>query len=110
MTTLTYRDATGVTHEVVVRRTPAADWEVLDTCAGETQLIETLDGSVDGEAQAEAIAHDYVTAGRFIAPAGRTVGEGISEEGGADAHSDRRPRSGASQSRNRGAALSYPAG
>jgi hypothetical protein len=34
MTPLTYRDATGVLHEMVVRKTPAGDWEVLDTGAG----------------------------------------------------------------------------
>ena len=110
MTPFTYRDATGVRHEIVVRKTPAGEWEVLDACAGATRLIETLDGSVDGEAQAQAIARDYVTTGRFTALAGRNVGEAIPEEGGADAHSDRRPRSAARQSRNRGAALSYPTG
>jgi len=93
--TLTYRDAAGVVHEVVVRKTPTGDWEVLDTCSGEELVIESLDGRVDGEPQAEAVAGDYVTAGRLIPVAGRNGGEAIPEQGGADAHSDRRSRSAA---------------
>ena len=89
MTALTYRDAAGVVHEVVVRQTPTGDWEALDTRAGEELVIERLDGRVDGEAQAEAVAGDYVTAGRFIPVAGRNGGDAIPEQGGADAHSDR---------------------
>jgi hypothetical protein len=92
MTALNYRDAAGVVHDVVVRSTPTGAWEVLDTCAGEELVIESLDGRVDGEAQAEAVAGDYVTAGRFMPLAGRNGGEPIPEQGGADAHSDRRPR------------------
>ena len=110
MTTLTYRDATGVEHEILVRKTPAGEWEVLDTCPRETLVIESLDGSVDGEPQAQAVARDYLTTGRFTPLAGRKVGEAIPEGGGADAHSDRRPRSAARQSRARGAALPHPAG
>jgi hypothetical protein len=97
MTALTYRDATGVVHEVVVRKTPAGDWEVLDTGAGEAVVIESLDGRVDAEPQADAVASDYVTSGRFTPLAGRNGGEAIPEQGGADAHSDRRPRSAAHQ-------------
>jgi hypothetical protein len=108
MTALTYRDAAGVVHEVVVRQTPTGDWEALDTCAGEELVIERLDGRVDGEAQAEAVAGDYVTAGRFIPVAGRNGGEAIPEQGGADAHSDR--SSSAERSRHaRGTALSRQA-
>ncbi len=91
MTALSYRDATGVVHEVAVRKTPTGDWEVLDTCAGEVLVIESLDGRVDGEAQAEAVARDYVTAGRYVPLAGRNGGEAIPEQRGADAHSDRSP-------------------
>jgi hypothetical protein len=108
MTTLTYRDATGVRHEIVVRKTPTGEWEVLDTSARETLVIESLEGSVDGEPQAEAVARDYVTTGRFTPPTGRKGGQAIPEEGGADAHSDRRPRSAARQSRTRGATLPHP--
>ena len=97
MTPLTYCDAAGVMHKVVVRNTPTGAWQVLDTCAGEELVVESLDGRDDGEAQAEAVACDYVTAGRFMPLAGRNGGEPIPEQGGADAHSDRRPRSAARQ-------------
>ena len=97
MTSLTYHDAVGVPHEIVVRKTPAGDWEILDTCAGEELVIESLDGRVDGEAEAEAVAIDYVTAGRFMPSAGLNGGEAIPERGGADVHRDRRPRSAARQ-------------
>jgi hypothetical protein len=108
MTALSYRDATGVAHEIVIWKTPAGDWEVLDTCAGEVLVIESLDGRVDGEAQAEAVASDYVTAGRFIPMAGRKGGEAIPEQRGADAHSDRSP-SAARSPHARGTALSRQA-
>ena len=110
MTALTYRDAAGVVHEVVVRQTPTGDWEALDTCPGEELVIERLDGRVDDEPQAEAVAGDYVTAGRFIPLAGRNGGKAIPEQGGADAHSDRRSRSTARSSHARGTALSRQAG
>ena len=74
MTPLAYRDADGARHEVAVHETAAGDWQVLDTCAAETRVIETLDGRVDGRPQAEAVARDYVTAGRFTAWAGRESG------------------------------------
>jgi len=95
VTALTHHAATGVRHEILVRRTVVGDWEVLDTCAREDRVIETLDGVVDAEPQAEAVARDYLTAGRFVAAPGRGPGEAIPEQGGADAHSDRRPRSAA---------------
>lgn len=109
MTPLAYRDAADVGHEVVVRKTPVGDWEVVDICAGEERVIERLDGRVDGERQAKAVATDYVTAGRFTAPAGRHGGEAIPEGGGADAHSDRRLRSAACATHAGGAALSRQA-
>ena len=71
MTMLTYRDAAGVGHEVLVGKTAVGDWEVLDMCGAENPVIETLDGRVDGAPQAEAVACDYVAAGRFVALAGR---------------------------------------
>ena len=71
MTRLTYRDAAGAVHEVVVRQTSTGDWEALDTCADEELVIECLDGRVDGEPQAEAVAGDYVTSGRFMPLAGQ---------------------------------------
>jgi hypothetical protein len=105
MTALTYRDATGVVHEVVVRKTPTGEWEVLDTGAGEEVVIESLDGRVDGQPQAEAVARDYVTAGRYVPVTGRNGGEAIPEQRGADAHSDRSP-SAARSPQARGTALS----
>jgi hypothetical protein len=54
VTSLTYYDANGALHEVLARKTAAGDREILDTCAGEELVIESLDGHVDGEAQAEA--------------------------------------------------------
>jgi hypothetical protein len=108
MTALTYRDATGVRHEVILRKTPAGDWEVLDAGAGKVLVIESLDGRVDGEAQADAVARDYVTAGRYVPPAGRNGGEAIPEQRGADAHSDRSP-SAARSPHARGTALSRQA-
>jgi hypothetical protein len=110
MTPLPYRDANGARHEVAARQTADGDWQVLDTCAAETRVIETLDGRIDGRPQAEAVARDYVTAGRFTAWAGREPGEPIPEQGGADADSDRRPRYEKRQPRARGAALPHPAG
>ena len=109
MTPLPYRDADGTRHEVAVRQTASGDWQVLDTCAAETRVIETLDGPDDGRPQAEAVARDYVTAGRFTAWAGRAPGQPIPEQGGADADSDRRPRYEERQPRARGAALPHPA-
>ena len=109
MTSLTYHDAAGATHTITVQRTAAGNWEVLDTVADEMRVIETLDGRVDAEAQAEAVARDFVTVGRFAGTPGRAPGEAIPEQGGADAHSDRRPRSGPRQSRVHGAALPHPA-
>ena len=97
MSPFTYRDAAGVVREVVVRKTVAGDWEVLDAGAGEARLIESLDGRVDGEAQADAVAADYLTVGRFMPLTGRDGGEAIPEQGGADAHSDCRPFSAARQ-------------
>jgi hypothetical protein len=95
VTQFAYRDAAGVVHEVVVRNTPTGDWEVLDTGDGEERLIESLDGRLDGEAQADAVATDYVTASRFMPVAGRNRGEPIPEQGGADVPSDHRPLSAA---------------
>ena len=110
MTPLTYCDATGVVHEVVVRKTPTGDWEVLDTDAGEELRDRDVSTGVSTvSAQAEAVARDYVTAGRFIPVAGRNGGEAIPEQGGADAHSDRSP-SAARSPHARGAALSRQAG
>ncbi|MGO9499250.1 MAG: hypothetical protein ACLQA5_21445 [Solirubrobacteraceae bacterium] len=110
MTSLTYHDAAGATHTITVHRTAAGNWEVLDTGADEMRVIDTLDGRVDTEAQAEAVARDYVTVGRLAGAPGRAPGEAIPEQGGADAHSHRRSRLAARQCRVRGTALPHPAG
>lgn len=93
MSSLGYRDSEGARHEVLVRRTSAGDWQVLDTCAAETRVVETLDGREDGLPQAQAVVRDYLSiVERFVPAAGQRPGEPISEQGGADADSDRRPR------------------
>ena len=110
MSSFAFRDVDGVGHEVIVRRTPTGDWQVLDTCAAGTIVIETLDGGVDDRPQAEAVARDYVEAGRLLPWTGTPRAEPIPEQGGADADRDRRPRSAPHQPRARGAALPHPAG
>jgi hypothetical protein len=111
MTSFSYRGANGVRHEIVVRRTAAGDWQVLDTCADETSVIESLDGLVDGEPQAEAVARDYAAnRARPDAAPGREAAGAIPEQGGADADNDRRPRSAPRQPRVSTTALPHPAG
>jgi hypothetical protein len=109
VTSLAYHDADGVRHEVAVRETPAGDWQVLDTCVAETLVIETLDDREDDRPQAEAVARDYVSTQRLPPAEGRRPGEAIPEQGGADAHSDRRPQREAHE-RGRAAVLSRQAG
>jgi hypothetical protein len=111
VTPLTFRDADGARHEVIVRHAPTGEWQVLDTCAGGTYLIETLDGSVDEHAQAEAVARDYAgNVQRLEWAPGRAAAEPIPEQGGVDAHSDRRPRSAPRHPHAGAAALPHPAG
>jgi hypothetical protein len=110
VSSFTYHDSGGARHRVIVRQTPIGDWQVLDTSRGGTDLIETLRAGEDERAQAEAVARDYIEAGRFLPWAGTARREAIPEQGGADDHSDRRPRSAPRQPRVRGAALSHPAG
>jgi hypothetical protein len=110
VTPLSYRDAAGIRHEIVVSKTAAGDWQVLDTCSDESRMMETLDGREDDEPQAEAVARDFLSAGRFNTPAGQRPAEAIPEQRGADASSDPRPRPPAHQPRARGIALPHPAG
>jgi hypothetical protein len=73
-------------------------------------MVETLNGREDDRPQAEALARDYaVNPGRFVPAAGPAVADAIPELGGADADSDRRPRSAARQPRAGGLALPHPA-
>ena len=109
--TVSYADPNGIGHEVTVRRTATGDWQVLDTSPAETRIVETLDGRADGPEQAEAVARDYAeTVHRLGWFPGRGATERIPEQGGADAHSDRRPHREARQQQARGAALSRQAG
>jgi hypothetical protein len=111
VTSLSYRDPDGVRHEVAVRETDGGDWQVLDSCAAETRVVETLDGRVDGRPQAEALARDYIETARLsVSRAGRAPSEPIPDQGGSDADSDPRPHPGARQPHARGAALPHPAG
>jgi hypothetical protein len=99
-----YRDAAGARHELVVRETADGDWQVLDTCPDGARVIDTLARDQDGRPQAEAIARDYLStvdrAGTGPAPR-----DPISEQGGTDARTHRRPRPGPRTSRARGTAL-----
>jgi hypothetical protein len=92
---LSYRDGEGRRHEVLVRRSAAGDWQVLDNCARKTRVVDTL---------------DYLqTLGRPALGAGRAATEPIPERRGADDHSDRRQRQRAREPRGRAAALSRAA-
>jgi hypothetical protein len=89
-----YHDGAGTQHEVLVRQTRGG-WRVLDVdiAAARARVIDTLDSRDDGRPQAEAIARDYLTTIEGSAgQAGREPAEAISEQGGRDAHSHRRPR------------------
>src|SRR5450755_272993 len=106
-----YHDAARTRHEVRVRETRAG-WRVLDVdiAAGRARVIDMLDGSVDGRPQAEVIARDYLTTvERSGSPAGREPAEAISEHGGRDAHSHRRPRTEQRRQPARRVALPNPA-
>jgi len=111
VSSLTYRDSEGARHEVLVLRTDTGDWQLLDVSQAQTRVIDTLDGEEDGRPQAEALARDYVTTVNGSGAAtGPTEAERISEQGGADARSDRTPSSAGRQPRGRGVALPRPAG
>ena len=106
-----YHDAAGVPHQVVVRSTRGG-WQVLDldVAAGRAQVIDTLTSPDDGGPQAEAIARDYLTTvERSGSPAGRNPAGAISEQGGPDARSHRRPSAGPRQQPARRVALPDPA-
>jgi hypothetical protein len=106
-----YRDKEGARHEVVVRAT-SEGWQVLDrdVDAGAAHEVEALTDTQDGRPQAEAIARDYLTMIEgSAAHAGREPGEAISEHGGRDAHSHRRPRTEPRTQPARGVAVPDPA-
>ena len=103
-----YRDADGARHELVVRETADGGWHVLDLdLDGDTaHVVDALQGGEDGRPQAEAIARDYLSTVAAMEPeAGRAPGDPISEQGGSDARSHRRPRPGPRTRQARGTAL-----
>jgi hypothetical protein len=106
-----YHDATGTPHQVVVRETRGG-WRVLDvdTAATRARVIDALESPDDGRPQAEAIARDYLAnVERSPGRAGREPAEAISEQGGRDDRSHRRPRTEPRKQPARGAALPDPA-
>jgi len=107
-----YRDAEGARHVVAVRKNGDGAWHVLDldVDADTAHIVDTLSGDEDGRPQAEAIARDYLTTvERSRGQAGREPANAISEQGGRDAHSHRRPPTGSRKHPARKAALSDPA-
>ena len=107
-----YDDADGAHHEVRVRQTRDG-WQVLDqdTACARARVIDTLESPDDGRPQAEAIARDYLANLEDSQQrAGREPTEAISEHGGRDDHSHRRPlRTGSRKQPARRAALPDPA-
>lgn len=57
--TVGHVDPDGIRHEVTVRSAASDDWQVLDTSAAETRIVEALDGRVDDRDRAKAVARDY---------------------------------------------------
>jgi hypothetical protein len=107
-----YRDPAGSEHELIVRASADGGWEVLDLDAEDetTQIVETLTGPEDGRPQAEAIARDYLTnLDGSPERAGHEPAEAISEHGGRDVHSHRRPPTGSRKPPARRVALPDPA-
>jgi hypothetical protein len=107
-----YHDADGARHEVLVRQTRDG-WQVLDrdtAAAGRARVIDTLESPDDDRPQAEAIARDYLANLEDAQQrAGREPTEAISEHGGRDAHSHRRPPTGSRKPPARRVALPDPA-
>ena len=106
-----YHGADGARHEVLVRQTRDG-WQVLDrdTAAGRARVIDTLESPDDGRPQAEAIARDYLTnLDDSQQRAGHEPANAISEHGGRDAHSHRRPPTGSRKPPARRVALPDPA-
>jgi len=107
-----YRDADGAYHKLVVRQTADGGWNVLDLDAeaDAAHVVEVLSDGRDGRPQAEAIARDYLTTiSHSPDRAGRDPGEAISEQGGCDDRSHRRPRTGPRTQPARRVALPHPA-
>jgi hypothetical protein len=106
-----YHDTAGIRGELLVRQARGG-WQVLDldTAANRARVIDTLESPDDGRPQAEAIARDYLTTVEDSARrAGREPAEAISEQGGPDANSHRRPPTGPHKQPARRVALPNPA-
>lgn len=56
-----YRDAEGIAHDVAVEKGSQGRWRIVDIAGDTSVLIEELTGIDDGEAQAEAVAHDHAS-------------------------------------------------
>jgi hypothetical protein len=54
-----YRARDGIEHHVIVYRTPAGRWRILDAVGEDAIIVETLTGFDDRLGQAEALARDY---------------------------------------------------
>jgi hypothetical protein len=107
-----YLDRDGARHRLIVRASANGRWHVLDVnvTSDTTHTVDTLAGEQDGRPQAEAIARDYLTTIEHSAtPAGREPAQAISEQGGRDAHSHRRPRTEPRKQPVRRVALPHPA-
>jgi hypothetical protein len=55
-----YVDASGITHDVVVRKAEPGGREALDVCAEAEHVIDTLTDRQHDRPQTEAVAHDYL--------------------------------------------------
>ena len=106
-----YLDRDGARHRVIVNASADGDWQVLDidVASDTAHVVEALAGEQDGRPQAEAIARDYLRTVERSGRAGREPAEAISQQGGRDAHSHRRPRSGPRSQPPRRVALPHPA-
>ena len=57
-----YRDRTGMRHEVRVRRVEAQAWEIVDVPdQGDELLVDRLTGELESRDTAAAVAQDYLT-------------------------------------------------
>jgi hypothetical protein len=66
-----YRSRDGSEHVVLVDRTPAGRWRVLDRAGGHTIVVDTLTGFDDRLSQAQALARDYASEQQAYRDGGR---------------------------------------
>jgi hypothetical protein len=89
LSSLAYRDPNGRWHELLIEQTEAGDWKVTDVAGEETEVIDTLDGRLEGFAQAEAIARDYLATVALSLSRRRDAASAVPDRGGADVNGDR---------------------